>query len=153
MRKTIYMLFAVLGMGLLGGCSDNDDKPSAAAKQLAGEWQLTTWTGEKPEAFEAYLSFDATGGFTIYQKIEAPVFTVYTGSYLLQDRTLSGKYSDNTAWGSTYEVGIDEKGNTLTLTSADKSDLGVYTRTTIPEAVKAQAVAPDAVRAVQYRLL
>ena len=83
MRKTIYILFAILGMSLFAGCDDdNKDNNTPLAKQLVGEWRLTSWTGQAPQVFDAYIAFDG-GSFTIYQKIESVKYQKYTGSYLL----------------------------------------------------------------------
>ena len=71
MRKTIYILFAILGMSLFAGCDDDKkDNNTPLAKQLVGEWRLTSWTGQAPQVFDAYIAFDG-GSFTIYQKVES----------------------------------------------------------------------------------
>ena len=114
MRKTIYILFAILGMSLFAGCDDDKkDNNTPLAKQLVGEWRLTSWTGQAPQVFDAYIAFDG-GSFTIYQKIESVKYQKYTGSYLLKGDVLSGNYSDNTPWGSSYTVTADESSNTIT---------------------------------------
>ena len=154
MRKTIYILFAILGMSLFAGCDDDKkDNNTPLAKQLVGEWRLTSWTGQAPQVFDAYIAFDG-GSFTIYQKIESVKYQKYTGSYLLKGDVLSGNYSDNTPWGSSYTVTADESSNTITLTStADTGDVCVYTRATIPESVKNDAVSMQGVRSDFFRLL
>ena len=64
MRKTIYILFAILGMSLFAGCDDDKkDNNTPLAKQLVGEWRLTSWTGQAPQVFDAYIAFDG-GSFT-----------------------------------------------------------------------------------------
>jgi len=143
MRKTIYILFAILGMSLFAGCDDDKkDNNTPLAKQLVGEWRLTSWTGQAPQVFDAYIAFESVK----YQK--------YTGSYLLKGDVLSGNYSDNTPWGSSYTVTADESSNTITLTStADTGDVCVYTRATIPESVKNDAVSMQGVRSDFFRLL
>ena len=137
MRKTIYILFAILGMSLFAGCDDDKkDNNTPLAKQLVGEWRLTSWTSEAPQAFDAYIAFDG-GSFTIYQ-----------------NDVLSGNYSDNTPWGSSYTVTADEANNTITLTSTiNTGDVSVYTRATIPESVKNDAIDMQGVRAAFFRLL
>lgn len=88
MRKTIYILFAILGMSLFAGCDDDKkDNNTPLAKQLVGEWRLTSWTGQAPQVFDAYIAFDG-GSFTIYQKIESVKYQKYTGSYLLKGDVL-----------------------------------------------------------------
>ena len=154
MRKTIYILFAILGMSLFAGCDDDKkDNNTPLAKQLVGEWRLTSWTSEAPQAFDAYIAFDG-GSFNIYQKVESVRYQKYTGSYLLQDDVLSGNYSDITPWGSSYTVTADEANNTITLTSTiNTGDVSVYTRATIPESVKNDAIDMQGVRAAFFRLL
>ena len=78
--------------------------------------------------------------FEIYQQIEQVGYQKYTGSYLIGNKMLSGKYSDNTPWGSSYEVSFDESGNTLTLVSDPSvGEVSVYTRASIPASVKGGA--------------
>ena len=110
------------------------------AKQLVGEWHLVSWNGAAPGVFDAYVSFASDKTFEIYQQIEQVGYQKYTGSYLIGNKMLSGKYSDNTPWGSSYEVSFDESGNTLTLVSDPSvGEVSVYTRASIPASVKGGA--------------
>ena len=96
-------------MSLFAGCDDDKkDNNTPLAKQLVGEWRLTSWTGQAPQVFDAYIAFDG-GSFTIYQKIESVKYQKYTGSYLLKGDVLSGNYSDNTPWGSSYTVTVGKE--------------------------------------------
>lgn len=148
MKKTLYTLFAVLGLCLLSGCgSDDKENTSPLAGQLAGEWRLASWVGDAPAEFDAYVSFSSNGSFEIYQRIEQVYYQKFTGSYLLRKETLSGKYSDGTPWNSTYEISFDGTGNTLTMVSDPTSgEVSVYTRTTIPASVKGDARLSKTVR-------
>lgn len=93
-----------------------------------------------PGVFDAYVSFASDKTFEIYQQIEQVGYQKYTGSYLIGNKMLSGKYSDNTPWGSSYEVSFDESGNTLTLVSDPSvGEVSVYTRASIPASVKGGA--------------
>ena len=142
MRKTLYTLFAVLGLCMFAGCgsSSKGDDASPLAKQLVGEWHLVSWNGAAPGVFDAYVSFASDKTFEIYQQIEQVGYQKYTGSYLIGNKMLSGKYSDNTPWGSSYEVSFDESGNTLTLVSDPSvGEVSVYTRASIPASVKGGA--------------
>ena len=51
---------------------------------------------------------------------------------------LSGRYNDGTSWGSSYAVVISEDKNSLTMTptSAVTQEDHVYSRESIPSAVK-----------------
>ena len=141
MRKTLYTLFAVLGLCLFAGCSDDNENNSPLAKQLAGEWHLASWNGAAPVDFDAYISFTSGGSVEIYQQIDQPGYQKYSGSYKLDDATLSGKYSDNTPLaGGAYEISFDEAGNTLTMVSDPSvGEVSVYTRKAIPESIKSDA--------------
>lgn len=153
MRKTLYFLFVLLATSLLTGCgnSEDNDMPSPQAGKIVGEWHLTSWSSETPEEFDVYVSFDGEK-FTTYQKIESVSYEKYTGSYRLRNDVLSGKYSDSTPWGSTYTVEFDESGDTLTLTSATAvTEVSIYTRTTIPGAIKSGATVMKASRAGGFR--
>ena len=72
MRKTLYTLFAVLGLCMFAGCgsSSKGDDASPLAKQLVGEWHLVSWNGAAPGVFDAYVSFASDKTFEIYQQIE-----------------------------------------------------------------------------------
>ena len=140
MRKTLYTLFAVLGLCMFAGCGSSSKGASPLAKQLVGEWHLVSWNGAAPGVFDAYVSFASDKTFEIYQQIEQVGYQKYTGSYLIGNKMLSGKYSDNTPWGSSYEVSFDESGNTLTLVSDPSvGEVSVYTRASIPASVKGGA--------------
>lgn len=155
MKNTLYSLFILLGACLFAGCGSSDDNGSSAlSKQLAGEWHLVSWNAEKPAEFDAYISFGADGRFDIYQQIEQVDYQKYGGTYLLKNTALSGVYDDRTTWGSTYEMSFDESGNTLTLVSESEiGEVGVYTRTPIPESIKSDATVVTPSRSIFRRLL
>lgn len=142
MRKTLYTLFAVLGLCLFASCSDDKENDSPLAQQLEGEWHLVSWVGSASVDFDTYISFTAGGQFEIYQRIENVGYEKYTGTYQLNDNIFSGRYSNNTPLkSSSYEISFDEAGNTLTMTSEPSlGEVSVYTRTAIPGSIKGGAV-------------
>ena len=148
MRKTIYIVLAALGLCLFAGCGSSDkEKVSPTAKLLVGEWQLKTWTGETPQDFDIYLSFDADNTFEIYQRLAEVKYQKFTGSYQVQNDVLSGKYSGGKNFGSTYDISFNESGSTLTLTSATNvTEVSVYERSTIPNSVKEGAAVMKSTR-------
>ena len=148
MRKTIYIVLAALGLCLFAGCGSSDkEKVSPTAKQLVGEWQLKTWTGETPQDFDIYLSFGADNTFEIYQRLAEVKYQKFTGSYQVQNDVLSGKYSGGKNFGSTYDISFNESGSTLTLTSATNvTEVSVYERSTIPNSVKEGAAVMKSTR-------
>ena len=148
MRKTIYIVLAALGLCLFAGCGSSDkEKVSPTAKQLVGEWQLKTWTGETPQDFDIYLSFGADNTFEIYQRLAEVKYQKFTGSYQVQNDVLSGKYSGGKNFGSTYDISFNESGSTLTLTSATNvTEVSVYERSTILNSVKEGAAVMKSTR-------
>lgn len=156
MKKIIYIVLAALGLSLFascGGSSSGDDTP-AVYEQLAGDWHLTTWNGETPQDFDAYVSFGADRSFAIYQKIESVNYQKFTGSYRVVGDVLSGVYSDNVAWGSQYAISLDAAASKLTMTSKTAvEEVSVYTRATIPDLVKNAAKSTSSTRTDAKRLL
>lgn len=152
MKKTLYSLFAILGLCLFVGCSDDDDTPPVS-NDIVGEWALTSWTGDAPADFSAYVVFNADATFAIYQKVESVRYQVYTGSFRLDGETLSGVYADGTQWGASYEVEFDPTGQTLRLVSnTPVQEISIYTRTTLPAEVVSGAVPAKASRAEGFLL-
>ena len=150
MRKTIYIVLAALGLCLFAGCGSSDkEKVSPTAKLLVGEWQLKTWTGETPQDFDIYLSFDADNTFEIYQRLAEVKYQKFTGSYQVQNDVLIVQYSGGKIFGSTYDLTFNESGSTLTLTltsSTNVTEVIVYERSTIPNSVKEGAAVMKSTR-------
>ncbi len=146
MKKILYMLLVLLGMGLCPACGGSDSEggedDSPLLAQLAGDWHLATWNAEAPEDFDAYVSFGADRTFTIYQRIESVRYVTFTGTFRLDGTSLTGVYSDGQVWGGTYEVSFDAAGNTMTLVSdSSLGEVHVYVRSSIPASVKSVGTA------------
>lgn len=161
MKKTLYFLLAAFGLCLAAGCSSSDggnDDPGGEVdspyyQQIAGDWQLTAWTGEKPDDFDAYVTFGADRSFVVYQKIERPTWDRYTGSFRFDNKTLSGVYANGTPWGASYEIEFDASGKSFRLVSNTAiQEVSTYTRATIPADVKSTAAPRKASRADGFLL-
>lgn len=114
----------------------NIGKPVSAAA-LAGDWHLESW--DSASNIDVYISFDANGNFELYQLAEHAGYDYYTGRYSLESdgKLLTGVYSDNVPWATSYACGIDDSGTTLKLFSQnDEGVLSCYVKTTIPENIK-----------------
>ena len=133
-----------LALLIAAGCSDNPDTPSPAeetlAEKIAGEWHCIISDIDA----DIYLELIAGGGFELYQKIGDGSHRLYRGTWTIDEasRTLNGKYNDGKAWGSSYETGISEDKNTLTLAPKNGAakDEQIYRRETIPSVVKDKCV-------------
>jgi hypothetical protein len=154
MRKTLYILLVVVGLSvILTGCKKSKPEPPIIG-QIVGEWHLVSWNALPPENFDAYVTFSADKTFEIYQQIEQIGYQTFTGTYVITgEGKLSGKYSDNTEWGSTYEVSIDATANTLTMVSDPSvGEISVYNRVPVPESVKEAVTAGKSTRTAGRRL-
>lgn len=152
MKKTLYSLFAILGLCLLAGCSDDDDTPPVG-NDIVGEWSLTSWTGDAPAGFAAYAVFNADASFTLYQRVEMVRFQVYAGSFRLDGQTLSGQYADGTPWGASYQVEFDASAKSMKMVSnTPVQETNIFTRATIPDDIKTGAVPAKASRAAGFML-
>lgn len=97
---------------------------------IAGVWHLTSWRGATP-SFEVYMDITSTGGVTLYQRIDSLYWDVFQSTAAIANGVISGVYTDNVAWGASYNVLV--AGDTMTWTATnDSSDVSIYTRSTLP---------------------
>lgn len=135
--KSIFKLFLVLAIAVASvSCGSKDE-----AVSVAGEWELmdmelnTKSAQIGSEKVEVYISFTEDGQFALYQMLGAGRFEKYSGTYTLSGKSLTGKYSDGSPWGNTYDVSVS--GTTLTMTATvGSTDVYVYEKCTIPSDVK-----------------
>ena len=66
---------------------------------IEGVWHLSSWRGATP-SFEVYMEITATGGITLYQRIESLYWDVYQSTATLSNGVISGVYTDKVAWGA-----------------------------------------------------
>lgn len=137
MKKYILYLLTFLFIGFAAtGCSDDDDATCAPNNGLVGEWRLVSWTGEQPEGLNVYLLLTPCSTFEIFQKIDTPYYSKFSGQYQADGETINGTYADGSLWAG-YSYKLSNDGNTLTMTTLrEPVEESVYTRTIIPEDVK-----------------
>lgn len=148
MMKKLFALAAVLLTIAACGGKDNPDTPSptpgggggggsTTKLDVTGSWELSnveTKVSVGSVNVSVYISFTSDGSFTLYQKIGEGRYTRFTGTYTVSaDNKLSGKYSNNAAWGPYTAAMASGK---LTLTSAGGKEVDTYTKiSSIPAAV------------------
>lgn len=148
MMKKIFALAAVLLTIAACGGKDNPDTPSptpgggggggsTTKLDVTGSWELSnveTKVSVGSVNVSVYITFASGDSFTLYQKIGEGRYSVFTGTYTLSsDNKLSGKYSNNAAWGP-YSAALS--GGKLTLTSAGGKEVDTYTKiSSIPASV------------------
>lgn len=144
---------AVVAMTSCGGDDGNSDTEDfglgdpVSESAIVGAWHLTSWGGNADMA-DVYISFDAAGNFELYQLAYNAGYDHYTGRYSLtnEGRLLSGTYSDNVPWATSYACGMDKSGTKLTLLSQNGEKVfSVYTKTTIPAEIDDWVVTKSAI--------
>lgn len=148
MMKKLFALAAVLLTIAACGGKDNPDTPSptpgggggggsTTKLDVTGSWELSNVETKVSVGYvnvSVYISFTSDGNFTLYQKIGEGRYTRFTGTYTVSaDNKLSGKYSNNAAWGPYTAAMASGK---LTLTSAGGKEVDTYTKiSAIPSSV------------------
>lgn len=127
------------------------DEPSVSVSTIAGEWQLTGWSEGTviDDTHTAYLELNTDKTFSLYQvRINNAGTVLYTGTFNLDEAQalISGRYSDNVAWGATYQVTLS--GNSMIWQVSGKSERSTFTKKSIPADVIASARPADEVRSL-----
>ena len=126
-----------------------DGKPEdTLPKDILAEWHLIEnplLTDRTDEILDVYVEFKVDGTFVLYQKdFSTPIYyNTYTGTYLLTETTLTGRYSDGKNWGSPsgYTASYSQETGLLTLVSLDRpEDISVYEKKAVPSEIKGGAV-------------
>ena len=151
----IWSLIVMFAMAMascesIGGPGDggNDGKLSGFGA-IEQEWKLVSVNGVEND-FSVYINFSG-GSFTMYQQVYTVDFLLYEGAYSVSGNTLSGTYTDGTAWKSEYTGGISADGNSMTLKSKeDKPVTYVYEVCTIPLDVIEEATATRSMEVVPF---
>lgn len=131
MKRLLIVLTIMLSVLAISGCK-KENKAAGHAAKLVGEWKCT------PEEIDAeiYVCFDADGSFELYQKIGDGRHRRYTGVWEIEGKMLSGKYSDGSSWGSSYEIRFINA-ETLVLTAQNGSaEEHTYFREPVPSEVR-----------------
>lgn len=134
MKSIKKILLGLAVVFALASCGKTpDERPNKGSEgSIEGQWHLVSWS--TLNAADVYLSFGSNGTFDIYQRLYAPTYTHYEGTYRLSGNKLSGTYSDGTAWSNdSYTVKFADNGNQLTLTGATANDVAVYVKASIPD--------------------
>ena len=97
---------------------------------IEGTWHLTEWRGATP-SFEVYLDINATGGVTLYQRLENNYWEVFQSSATIENGVIWGVYTDGVAWGARYNLSVSD--TTMTwVDTEDATDISIYTRSNLP---------------------
>lgn len=102
-------------------------------ESISGTWHLTEWRGVTP-SFDVYMSITNDYKVTLWQRIESRQWDIFYSDVCYDNGTISGVYTDGTAWRAAYDVVID--GSTMTwIDTEDVTDVSVYKRCELPNEV------------------
>ena len=113
MKRFISMLligasFILAGCGNGNGDGGKENQPL----DITGTWELTGIEVTKSaqlgdETIEVVITFNADKTFTLSQIIGDGRAKDFSGTWALTETTLTGKYENGKAWGSSYQVSIE----------------------------------------------
>ena len=158
MKNLKIWSLAMMFILALTSCEKEPDAPvqppiPGDLKGIVDEWALATWSNAEV-AFNVYIDFNEDGTFSMYQQVYSLDYVLYEGTYNLSDNILTGKYSDGQSWACGYKVDIsvdNDGAKMMTLFSQEGQSISsVYTNTTIPEDIKAEAAQTRAEEIVRF---
>ena len=140
--SVVALFCAFFATSCVGGLKDT------LPTDILAEWHLIEnplLTDRTDEIIDVYVEFKADGTFVLYQKdYSTPIYyNTYTGTYLLTEAVLTGRYSDGKNWGSPtgYNASYSKETGLLTLVSIDRpEDISVYEKKAVPSETKGGAV-------------
>jgi hypothetical protein len=100
--------FILAGCGNGNGDGGKENQPL----DITGTWELTGIEVTKSaqlgdETIEVVITFNADKTFTLSQIIGDGRAKDFSGTWALTETTLTGKYENGKAWGSSYQVSVD----------------------------------------------
>lgn len=135
----VVLLTVVAATGCFGKSNENP-----LIKGVIGQWHLKSnplITDDTEGRIDVYVEFKSDNTFDLYQQdFASPTrYNHFSGTYLITDKIITGKYSDGKSWGAAngYEALINMAGQ-LSLTNVDlRDDVSIYEKKTIPADVTA----------------
>lgn len=113
----------------------NEDNPGGEVtmsfSDIEGTWMLEKWQGTTP-SFSVYMEIGPDGAIILWQKIDDYVWERYDSTAALDSNVISGTYSDNVSWSSSYSIEFEGEDMVWTGTE-DESDVSVYVRADLPD--------------------
>ena len=145
--KISKIFVAILALCTFAACEPNNgnngggevDNLWSDSGSPVGEWVLTKWNGSDELPFGVYMRLNEDNTFDLYQHTSNVLWVHYTGTYSLNGTTLSGIYSDGENWAKSYTIMYSKQAEPKQIMLHSSNDEGIYTETTIPDAVIDQA--------------
>ena len=146
MKARVYLfIVALVAVFTFAGCKKNNDEPAIDnTAKVVGEWHCAT----EEYDVDVYVAFSAEGTFDEYQRIGEGRYRHYNGTWTLNKDILSGVYSDGESWTTDYTVKYNKIADPKQISLTSTDNVGIYTATSIPDAVVDQATEATTVRSV-----
>ncbi|MEG1621858.1 MAG: lipocalin family protein [Alistipes sp.] len=154
MKIMMKFLLAAFSAVVLCSCGGDPDPvpdpvpipPVPSDTAVVGEWQLKSWSDDVDNAIssgkvQVYLELKKDGTFWLYENFNTPGFKKIKGTFVYVESTksISGTYSDGSAWAHNYAVS-DLTTTAMKWTVTASGEFSTYAKTSIPaDLVKAQA--------------
>lgn len=152
----IFLVVAFALAAAIGCTSPNNGGNVATTKwedegTLIGEWELTSWSGNKEAKPLIYLILNEDSSFDMYQKVHASNWVHYDGTYTVsEDNVLTGEYSDGEKWHGEYTICYAANPARIRLTNVkEATEVLIYTESVVPASVLEEAQAPQQSEAVR----
>lgn len=110
---------------------DSGGEVTISFSDIEGTWMLKKWQGTTP-SFSVYMEIGPDGTIILWQKIDDYVWERYDSTATLDSNVISGTYSDNVSWRSSYSIEFEGEDMVWTDTE-DESDVSVYVRADLPD--------------------
>ena len=129
--KKIINIFLIAASLILAGCGSGSGKEEKKI-DITGTWELINIEITKAaqlgqESIEVVITFNADKTFTLSQILGEGRAQEFSGTWQLTENTLTGKYSNGKAWGSSYEVSVEN--STLTMIPESGAEAYIYRKT------------------------
>lgn len=124
-RKLIKLFYFAAAV-LMTACTTGKEEK---AIDITGTWDLIGIEVTKAaqlgdETVSVEITFNADKTFSITQTLGGGRAEEFAGSWQLAGNVLTGKYSNGKAWGSSYEVSVEN--STLTMIPESKEEIYSY---------------------------
>ena len=132
--KRIISILLIAAAAVLAGCggSGNGEGKNDKGIDITGTWELINIEITKAaqlgeESIEVKITLNPDKTFSLSQVLGEGRAQEFSGTWQLTDKTLTGKYSNGKAWGSSYEVSVEN--STLTMVPESGAEAYIYRKT------------------------
>lgn len=134
MRKNFIKTLSIAFMAaFLMACTKDESK---VVESMAGSWHYEAV--EYSQDIDVYLVLSADYTFEMFQKVGEGAYWRSTGTFEInvQEKTITGTYSDRVPWKNVYEYSVGS--STLTLSAAGVSRK--YVAKSVPDDVRSKCL-------------